>query len=141
MKYFKSLLLIAILASCSSEVEPVQEEVVQEEPTLCDCNELGFDRDYNNFFFIEPRKGYTGTCETYFANGQVQMRKHFVKGKVHGKLTTYYEDGQLADEKEYDTNLQIGEQKSYTKDGVLKYHALYERGKQIKILVYPGDVQ
>jgi antitoxin component YwqK of YwqJK toxin-antitoxin module len=69
------------------------------------------------------------------------MRKHFVKGKVHGKLTTYYEDGQLADEKEYDTNLQIGEQKSYTKDGVLKYHALYERGKQIKILVYPGDVQ
>ena len=143
MKTIYFSLLLVILASCSND-QTSSSEVDNKpikEPELCDCNELGFDKDYNNFFWITPRNGYTGTCELYFPDGKIKLQKHFKGGKVHGKMTSYYQNGQIEDVKEFDTNFQVGEQKTYREDGILKYHALYERGNQTKILVYPGTIE
>ena len=126
----------SLLISCNSQQEEVVvEETPLEDPATCDCSEIYFDQPYNQFYYSERNKGYTGTCESFYANGQKKEHKSFVEGKVHGKHFLYYDNGQIEEEKEFDMNFQIGEQIIYSKKGEVIYHALYKRGVQTQLLV------
>lgn len=125
-----------VMMSCGSEQET--EQIIDtpiEDPATCDCSEIYFDEPYNHFYYSERDKGYTGTCESFHANGEKKEHKNFVDGKVHGKHFLYYNNGQIEEEKEFDMNFQIGEQIIYSKKGEVIYHALYTRGNQTKLLV------
>lgn len=128
------LLFVPLFTACGGN-ESADADETTIDSTYCNCNDLFFDEAYNNFYRTDRRVGFSGTCETFFPNGQRKMQKHFVDGKVNGKLNTFYDNGQLESEREFDMNLQTGEQINYTPDGEVMFHALYKYGKQTKVLV------
>lgn len=111
-----------------------EEGSIEEKVTFCDCKELELDQMYNRYYYVDPKEGYTGTCESYYPNNQVKQRKHFVDGKIHGALETFFENGQLQDIKHFDMNLQSGDYKLYTEDGRLLIHAVFERGRHTETI-------
>ncbi len=140
MKYIIPFALFALTAfSCGNETEEsiVSNTDIFVEPDSCDCRELGFDESYNNFYLVEPRNGFTGICEEFYANGQVSLSKHFTEGKVDGKLERFYESGKQKEELLFNMNLQTGDHFKYTEDGRVLFHATYKDGKQLEILVRP----
>ena len=127
--------------ACKNEPGTVIETSADDiDSTYCNCQELVFNEPYNHFYLTDKRTGFTGKCEEFHPNGQVKVQKNFVSGKLHGKLTTWYENGQVKEEKEFDTNFQVGEQINYTSKGEVKFHAIYKRGVQTKILVSRSDL-
>ncbi len=138
---FSFLVLVACTSNGSDpNMQSADETNAAIDSTYCDCTELIFDQPYNHFWRFEKRKGFTGTCEEFYANGQVKITKHFVEGKLHGKVISYYDNGLIEEEKEFDMNFQTGEQITYTKKGEVKFHALYNRGQQTRVLVTRPDL-
>jgi len=148
MKNSYFLILIGfLLFSCKESGAP--DTIVESDDTTttqaidsnyCNCTELIFDEPYNHFYRFERRDGYTGLCEEFHPNGELKLEKNFIDGKLHGKLIMYYNNGQIEEEKEFDMNFQTGEQITYTKKGEVKFHALYKRGQQTKVLVTRPDL-
>jgi MORN repeat variant len=138
MKYYLSILIsgIFIFSACKGESpnEDMTEEITETDSSFCECHQLTFDEAYNHFYRYERRKGFYGKCEEYHPDGSVKLEKNFVDGKVHGKMISYHENGQIWEDQEFDMNFQVGERIIYTKSGVVKFHALYKRGKQIKVI-------
>jgi len=130
-----------LLINCSGSGNENSIEGDEPEPTYCSCHDLILDEQYNHFYLNERRKGFTGTCEEFYANGEIKLNKSFVNGKVHGKMFSYYDNGAIHEEKEFDMNFQTGEQITFTKKGEVKFHALYKRGNQTKVLVTRPDLQ
>jgi antitoxin component YwqK of YwqJK toxin-antitoxin module len=137
MKYiFYVLSLILIFTACSEQKPNAnQDEIIEDNNGTCDCNDLAHDLSYNNFYLTEPREGYTGNCKDYYANGQIKLDKNFKNGKVHGVYKTYHENGQESSVRQFDNGFQTGEQIDYSPNGEITFHATYERGNQIEILV------
>lgn len=135
-------ILSAIFSSCNGSVELDNNETNIEpiDSTYCNCTELTYDDKYNHFWRFNRRDGFTGKCEVFYPNGQLKESKIMVKGKNHGKFYYYYENGQIKEEKEFDMNFQTGELITYTESGEVKIHALYNRGKQVEILVNRPDL-
>lgn len=138
MKHLLRLLSLAlIITSCSgndSSDQPV--DIVEEiDSTYCNCAELVYDEGYNHFFRYERRESFNGICETFHPNGQLWEHKPMTNGKIHGRMITYYDSGQIKEEKEFDMNFQTGEQLNYNEAGEVVFHALYNRGRQIEILI------
>lgn len=129
--------LFLIIAACS-ESEQKTVATVDENGT-CDCNDLAYDQAYNNFYEDEPRDGYTGNCKEYYANGELKLDKNFKEGKVHGDFTTYHENGLVSSRKVFDGGFQTDEQVDYSETGQIVFHALYERGNQLEIIVRGPD--
>jgi antitoxin component YwqK of YwqJK toxin-antitoxin module len=135
MKLVFPLAILAIfISSCSGSTESSQEEIVEIDSNYCDCNELTFDEPYNHFYRFERREPFTGLCEEFYTDSTLKMTKNFVEGKVHGKMITYHENGQVHEEQEFDMNFQEGERIKFTKSGQVMFHALYKRGKQVKVI-------
>ena len=128
------LLLFPLFVACNGTETP--EDIVSNEKEVdyCDCNELAFDQPYNNFYLEEARKGFTGLCEIFYANGNLSLSKHFTKGKVDGEMNQYFEDGTLMEQKFFDMNFQTGDHFRYDQQGELIFHVVYDYGKQIKTI-------
>lgn len=131
---FPLVLLAIIISSCSGSIESPEEDVSQIDSNYCDCHELTFDEPYNHFYRFERRGPYTGLCEEFYTDSTLKMTKNFIEGKVHGKMITYHENGQVHEEQMFDMNFHEGERIIFTKSGQVMFHALYKRGKQIKVI-------
>lgn len=144
MKLVTIFTLGCLLLACKSEKigseNQSENDARQIDSNYCDCTELIFDQPYNHFYRFERRKGFTGNCEEFYPSGQLKVSKNYLDGKLHGKLVSYYENGKIHEEKEFDMNFQLGERIIYTNKGEVKFHALYSRGKQDKILVNRPDL-
>ena len=128
--------IILTLFSCGGKEQNESGKNTPEiDSAYCECYELTYDEPYNHFYRFERRKGYTGTCQEFYPNGQLKLDKHFVDGKIHGKMISYHDNGQIWEDQEFDMNFQVGERIIYTKSGQVKFHALYERGRQTEVLV------
>ena len=145
MKNLFFFLAITLFLIGCGESKTKPESIIEDENTAidsnyCICSELIFDEPYNHFYRFEKREGFTGYCEEFYLDGKLKMTKNFVDGKLHGKMILYYDNGQIEEEKQFDMNFQTGEQITYTRKGEVKFHALYERGKQVKVLVSKPDL-
>lgn len=127
--------LIGCADATNKKSEQIEKESVSLEDTLCDCKELIYDNGYNTYYMDKPKDGYTGVCQTYFKNGQVELRKNLLRGKTNGFVFTYYENGALKSLKEYDMNLQVGDHFAYSEDGRLIFFGKYNRGRLIQTIV------
>lgn len=132
------LLPVAIVftfISCGGNDNEVStDEVETIDSNYCECFQLTFDEAYNHFYRFERREPFTGNCKEFWPDGTLKLDKNFVEGKVHGKMISYHENGQIHEDQEFDMNFQVGERIIYTKSGQVKFHALYERGKQVEVL-------
>ncbi len=133
----RALLLFLLTACAGDEKTPPAstDNDPEEEPTICDCNELALDEGYNHFYFKDRTRGFNGDCFSIYPNGQHRVEKHFVDGKVDGQMRTFYENGQVKTEQTFEMNLQTGLKINYSKEGDTTYHAIYERGKLVEILI------
>ncbi len=122
--------------SCgSTTAEENMADTENDTPTVCDCRELVYDQSYNTYYLEDRKKGFSGVCQAYFPNGDVELVKNFKDGKVHGEMTLYYENGQVRSKKSFDMNLQTGDHYAYAEDGTLLFHGRYERGRQTETIV------
>ena len=135
MKLFFPLVLFSILIfSCSGSTESSEEDINEIDSNYCECNELTFDEAYNHFYRFERREPFTGLCEELYTDSTLKMSKNFVEGKVNGKMITYHENGQVHEEQMFDMNFHEGERIIFTKSGQVMFHAVYKRGKQVKVI-------
>ncbi len=130
MKRWFYILILFSIFSCGSSDEDLEAE------QICDCYELKLDPLYNRYFKTERKEPYTGKCQMFHPNGQVQMIKNLNEGKIHGMVYTYYENGQLEFEREYDMNFQLGDEFYYNVQGKLIHHKIFNRSHLKEVVEY-----
>lgn len=123
--------------SCKSENDPSNQEgeTEQIDSNYCHCDELIFDGSYNHYYRFKKREGFTGTCESFYPSGQLEVTKHFDDGKLEGEMIRYFESGQVAEKMEFMTNFQTGFQTNFNESGDTVYHAFFKRGNLMEVYI------
>lgn len=136
MRKLLALSLPLLILSCTSSNEESPSPAIQdEEPTVCNCDDLQIDTKYNWFYLSDRKKPFNGTCFTYTTDSVKILERSYNTGKVHGKVLEWFPNGQPKITMEFDMNMQTGEMKQWAEDGELEYHALYDHGK-MDTLIY-----
>ena len=66
----------------------------------------------------------------YYENGQLEYKKEYQNGKLHGFSEYYYENGQLSSKYKYQNDELHGLLKGYYESGQLKFEHEYQNGKR-----------
>jgi len=131
MKFFYLFSIVIIISACTNTSKPIQNI---EEPTMCDCNELILDIDYQRFYLSDKKQPFTGHCITLKPNGKKVFERDYLEGKYHGLVIVYHNNGEIKSTTQYDKNLMTGDQKIYSLDGYLISHAVYLRSQLKEII-------
>ena len=117
---------------------------------ICDCEEVAWDDENEAWMTIsEPKQIYTGTCRTYWDNGNLKYDHSFKAGKRFGIWKDGYKNGQIKSEYKYEDNDIVSDkewydngQQKYIKDMKnITFKMWYENGKkhiENTKLVYKG---
>lgn len=76
---------------------------------------------YGNF-----RIPFTGYEVKHFSNGNLNLKKYYLLGKLEGLIETYYQDGQAKLLTIYKTNKLDGPYEEYSEEGYLIINAYYK---------------
>lgn len=128
------LLAVAIIGFAGCSGDGVLAESNAEIPTKCNCKELKYDEVYNIMKLPEPDVAFTGTCELWYDEKQIQETRTFANGKMEGVMRKWYANGQLASERNFLNNMQHGELREWDPDGTLRYAGVYQHGKFVQKL-------
>lgn len=73
---------------------------------------------------------YSGTYQTYYADGALKMETNFVEGKKEGECKLYFENGKLNEVRSYRNNEMNGTWLTFNNLGVKVAEASYDNGKK-----------
>lgn len=68
-----------------------------------------------------PSNDFTGTCESFYSNGNIRSQTDFVNGLRHGNHLEYYKDGQLAASAILHQEAYIGKVYRYSQDSIVLF--------------------
>jgi len=100
MKNIYFLLIYIAFSSCSSEV---------------DCNEIKY---IDGISYYNGEK-FTGSCSSYYLNGNFRSKQSYIDGLDNGNWTFYYSNKNLKTEAFFKNGKRIGQWKYYAKNGKL----------------------
>ncbi len=86
-------------------------------------------QEVDGIYFLNSTP-YSGTYETYYADGTMKMETTFLEGKKEGECKLYFENGELNEIRSYNDNEMDGTWLTFNKLGVKVAEASYKNGKK-----------
>lgn len=105
-----SFIIGVLLQSCSSQQSNVA-ALSANDPAL---------RFRNGVLFYEDQP-FSGVITATYANGQLQTKTEYARGREHGTSSMWYEGGQLLWQREYRNGKKHGEHKGWWPNGARKF--------------------
>ena len=134
MKKLLLLLTLITISSCSQKINYSEEKEYFEERgiilyykgspfsgTLIKINQYGFKE---KILFKEGKTN--GTFESYYENGQLDLKSTFKEGVLNGPYESYYENGQLNVKTNYKEGVLNGPYEIYYENGQLNVKTNYK---------------
>ena len=67
--------------------------------SICDCDEIIYD---DNETFYCNNELFSGSCKSFYSNGNIKSEAHFKNGKLNGELINYFENSKISDITKYE---------------------------------------
>lgn len=86
-----------------------------------------------------PTADFTGTCESFYLNGNIRSQTDFLNGLRHGNHREYYIDGQIAASATYNKEAYIGKIYRFSPDSIVTFEMEMDSTESGKFIRYSKD--